>query len=171
MIQARRGGRYFVAYALCGMLIVGIAVLVYWRVKFDLAYKEAWSVYAESRGGRTTDTSSRSFAIREIQFGDTEEEVDRRMKGAAQSQKLEPAPSDPEGTMFVKFYTFSYRPGLDYPVADKDYEFVSETFFVFFDEQGRAFQVKRRLFVRNDAEQTGTTVYDLPRRKVTNQER
>ena len=73
--------------------------------------------------------------------------------------------------MFVKFYTFSYRPGLDYPVADKDYEFVSETFFVFFDEQGRAFQVKRRLFVRNDAEQTGTTVYDLPRRKVTNQER
>lgn len=144
----------------CAGLITAVSIATYWVVQFERAFDAAWSTYVESRGGMA-DPFSTTFAVRGVEYGDSEVEVDQKMHGAVMVKRLEPARSDPPLTRLVKHYWFSYRPGLWVPFADPDYEFVFEWFQVYFDEEGRAFQLRRHLFVRKDVEQTGSVMYDL----------
>ncbi len=152
--------RFFIAgFGLVLLLITVVAIIA--RQMHESAYRDAWAAYVSSRSVDNSDPDIAAFATMGIRYGDTEQEVDRRMTFAEKSEKLEPSSSSPVDTKFVKFYSLSYGPSRKLPFHDSDYEFIHETFWVQFDQQGRAFHVRRYLFDRRHSNHNGVEDHDL----------
>lgn len=138
--------------ALCALLtiiailfVVLVGIWIVWA-SFSRARARANAIneFRLSRGVDAPSLDSRDFALRGVQGGFDEDQVDACMEGATFRTERTYLPGA-QGS--VKSYFFTYG-RFRVPLLESEFNIVSEHFTIHFDENGRAVKADRWLVVK-----------------------
>lgn len=128
-----------------GLPIILFSVWVGWAfVVWSAARSRALDEFRHSRGNMLLALDSSEFALRGVQSGADEQQVDRCMEGSSFRTGLT---RSLQGAHFAKYYSFTYGV-FELPVVGFKSDIIREEFIVYFDEKLRVICVERFLTVK-----------------------
>jgi hypothetical protein len=154
-------------FILVAIVVVAVFCLFFWLlIGFRIAYARAYKSFVASRPGVRSSIDSYEFASRGIELGQTEAEVDQRMRGAKIRSGRRVGPGI-EPDEFFCMYVFEYGPTYKFPLLKRPLKCIDEQYLVFFDKAGGAVGMERSLYMRGRIRKWKRTIIDLRKKTVS----